>query len=157
MSTFRGMEDGFPDAGQQTVLDYLRSGATSAPGLAIKAAGNADAQAAAFSYRLSGKIYAKAAIAALSLAGLGVVPAGAARTAFLAINAAGTVAVVVASPDADGVTRIPEPAAGACLFGAVKVSNGSASAFTAGATALDAAGLTVTYSGLSGVVPGEAL
>ena len=157
MSTFRGMEDGFPDAGQQAVLEHLRCGAASAPGLAIKAAGSADAQAAAFSYRLGGKIHSKAAMGTLSLAGLGVVAAGAAKTAFLAINAAGTVTLVAASPDTEGVTRIPEPAAGTCLFGAVTVANGSAAAFTAGTTALDAAGLAVTYSGLSGVVPGDAL
>ena len=107
MSTFRGMEDGFPDAGQQAVLEHLRCGAASAPGLAIKAAG--------------------------------------------------TVTLVAVSPDTEGVTRIPEPAAGTCLFGAVTVANGSAAAFTAGTTVLDAAGLAVTYSGLSGVVPGEAL
>lgn len=152
-----GMTDGFPVAGQQEALEYLRSGGASNPGLAIKAGGSADAKADAFSYRIGGKIYGKAAIATQSLAGLGTVAAGATKTAFLAIDAAGTVSLLTASPESDGATRIPEPVAGTCLFGAVRVSNASASAFVAGTTALDAAGLTVTYFGLSGAVPGEAL
>lgn len=153
----RGILDGFPQAEQEAVLQYLRSGAATAPGLAIKAAGNADAKADAFSFRLGGKCFSKAATATLSLAGLGVIAAGSAKTAFLVIDAAGAVTLVAVAPDGDGVTRVPEPAAGTCLFGAVKVANGSGAAFTAGTTALDAAGLTVTYYGLSGAVPGEAL
>uniref|UniRef100_I2Q1E1 Uncharacterized protein n=1 Tax=Desulfovibrio sp. U5L TaxID=596152 RepID=I2Q1E1_9BACT len=153
----RGIIDGFPMSEQVGVLQYLRSGAASAPGLAIKAAGNADAKTDAFSFRLGGKVYSKAALATLSLAGLGVVAAGGKKTAFLAIDATGTVTLVAVAPDGDGVTTVPEPTAGTCLFGAVTVANGSAAAFTAGTTLLDAAGLTVTYTGLSGIVPGEAL
>lgn len=153
----QGFFKAFPSAAAAGVLEALRDGAKSDPGLAIKAAGSADAKTAAFAYGLGGKIYSKAAMATLSLAALGAIAAGTTKTAFLTITADGTVGVVVVSPDDDGVTTIPLPGDGRCLFGAVTVANGSGASFTAGTTVLDAAGLTVTYSALSGSVPGEAL
>lgn len=155
--SLEGMFRGFASMAETAVLEFLRAGAVSAPGLAIKAAGNADASSGAFSYRMGGRVYSKAAIATLSLAALGTVASGAKKTAFLSINAAGTVAITVVSADSYGLTAVPEPAADTCFWGAITVANGSASAFVAGTTALDAAGLTVTYTGLSGVVPGESL
>ncbi|BAH75995.1 hypothetical protein [Solidesulfovibrio magneticus] len=155
--SLQGFFKGFPSEAAAAVLEASRDGAASDPGLSIKAAGSADAMTSGFSFRLGGRIYSKAAIATLSLAALGAVAAGGSRTAFITIKADGTVAVAVVSPDSHGVVRIPKPAAGSCLLGAVTVANGSGATFTAGVTALDAAGLTVTYVGLSGCVPGEAL
>jgi len=151
----RGLYDGFPEAEQAGALQYLRSGATTTPGLAIKAAGSPDVQAAAFSYCLGGKLYAKAAQATLSLAALGTVSAGATKTAFLGIDKGGAVTVVGVAA-VNGVTTVPEPADGVCWFGAIMVTTTTA-ACVAGTTALDAAGLTVTYIGLSGIVPGDIL
>jgi len=152
-----GMIDGFPRADQVVVLGYLRSGAMTAPGLGIKAAGSADALAAAFSYAINGKLGSKAAQATLSLAGLGTVAAGATKTAFLTITTNGTVSVVGVTADGDGETEIPEPDDGACLWGAVTVANASTSEFVAGTTALDATNITVTYASLFGAVPGDTL
>lgn len=153
----QGLFKGFPSEGAAAVLEAMRSGATTDPGLAIKAAGSADAKTAEFSFRLGGRVYSKALIATLSLAALGAVAVGATKAVFFSVTADGTVGVTVVSPNVDGDVLVPEPAAGACLFGAVTVSNGSGSAFVAGTTALDAAGLTVGYIGLSGATPGEAL
>ena len=152
-----GLSDGFPNAAQQAILGHLRSGAMTSPGLAIKAAGSPDAQAGAFAYGIDGRCYSKAAQATLSLSGLGTIAAGGRRTAFLTVTAGGVVGLIAVSPDANGVTTLPEPAKDACLWGAVTVANGSSAAYVAGTTALDAAGLTVSWLGLSGVVPGEAL
>ena len=155
--SLQGFFKGFPSEAAAAVLEASRDGAASNPGLAIKAAGSPDAKTEGFSFKLGGRIFSKASIATLSLATLGAVVAGASKTAFLTITADGTVGAVVVSPNSDGVTVIPKPAAGCCLFGAVTVANHSGSVFTAGTTALDAVGLTVTYIGLSGCVPGEVL
>ena len=86
-----------------------------------------------------------------------MVAAGKSSAAFLAIDAVGNVVVSAVAPDDDNDIVVPDPGAGACLFGAVKVSNGGATAFTGGTTALDAANVTATYYNLSGVIPGESL
>lgn len=80
----------------------------------------------------------------------------------LALNAAGTLAVVQGSYAGQSITfsadksrvitgtgAIPALPAGYCPIGAIKVKTAAATTFTPATTALDAAGLTVTFSDLS--------
>jgi len=152
----RGLCDGFPVAGQMAVLEHMRSGAVTTPGLAIAAAGNAAAKASAFSYRIDGKIHDKTAQATIALTNLGSLGTKSSGAAFLSINANGDVAVEAVTTDEAGAIRVPEPEAGYCLFGAVQVATSNAT-FTGGTTALDASGITTTYHNLSGMIPGEPL
>jgi hypothetical protein len=153
----RTLTDAFPREQQASLLGFLRDGPIGPPGLTIAAAGSPAAKASAFDYRINGKIYAKAAQATISLVTLGVVAAGKTSAVFLTIDAAGNVTVSPVVPDESGDIVVPDPGYGLCLFGAVKVSNGAATAFTGGTTALDAASVTATYYNLSGVIPGESL
>jgi len=152
-----GLFDGFPNAEQVAALAFLRNGPVDSPGLAISAASSPAPKAGAFSYRIDGKIYAKAAQATIALTTGGSVAAGATGAYFLSLDAAGDLAVTLATADSNGAIAVPTPAAGYAFFGAVKVANGSGAAFTAGTTALDATGITATYFNLAGIVPGETL
>jgi len=80
----------------------------------------------------------------------------------LALNAAGTVAVVQGTYAGQQITYgsdlskivtagggVPNLPAGYTAIGAIKVVTNGVATFTAGTTALDAAGLTVTYSDLA--------
>jgi len=149
--------DGFPNAEQVATLEYLRNGPVDSPGLAISAASSPAPKAGAFSYRIAGRIYAKAAQATIALTTGGSVAAGGQGAYFLSLDAAGDLAVTLVTADSDGDITVPTPAAGYAAFGAVKVANGSGAAFVAGTTALDAAGITATYVNLAGIVPGETL
>jgi hypothetical protein len=153
----RTFTDAFPNEQQAALLGFMRDGPIGPPGLAIAAGASPAVKASAFDYRINGRIFGKAAQAAVSLANLGVVAAGKSSAAFLAIDAAGNVTVSAVAPDEGNDIVVPDPGSGACLFGAVNVSNGGATAFTGGTTALDAADITVIYHNLSGVIPGESL
>jgi hypothetical protein len=76
----------------------------------------------------------------------------------MCVNASGTVtsvkgtAVLTSELEADVVALAwPEPTAGTCPFGAVKIVTDHTHTFTAGTTALDAAGITETYYDLMSI------
>jgi hypothetical protein len=78
----------------------------------------------------------------------------------MCIDAAGDVTSVqgeeVLTADLTAGTKtlpIPEPTAGTCPFGMVKVATASTATFTPGTTALDAANITETYYDLAGGLP----
>lgn len=153
--SMKGILKGFPEEGKKAVLDYLRAGSLTSPGLAIAEASSPAAKASGFSYRIDGQIHAKAAQDTIVLTAL-TVPSDTAGAAFLFIDASGTVAVEAVAANDGGDIFVPEPDDGYCLFGAVKVAASNAS-FTGGTTALDATGITATFANLSGAVPGDVL
>lgn len=146
-------------------------------GLAIKIATDVAAKtSAAFNYAIGGVFYTKAAIATQSVVpthrfnGDAVTAADPSyvqpinTTVFyvLAINAAAAVAVVQGSfanqvikfsKDISkvwtGDGAIPAEPAGYTAFGVIKITTNGATTFTPGTTALDAAGLTVSYFNVS--------
>lgn len=81
----------------------------------------------------------------------------------LLLNAAGTVSVLQGTYTGQtftganipvGDSSIPDPQDAAyCAFGLIKVVTNSSTTFTPGTTALDAAGLTVTFTDLGGGIP----
>lgn len=91
-----------------------------------------------------------------------VQPAGTTAVYVLALNAAGTLAVVQGSYAGQSITfsadkskvitgtgAAPSLPAGYCPIGAIKVKTAAGTTFTPATTALDAAGLTVTFTDLS--------
>lgn len=145
--------------------------------LAINAGGAATIKTTgATIYSIGGVLYTKAALSAQSLAvthrldGTPVTtaepayvqPAGTTVIYVVALNAAGTVAVVQGSYKGQAVTfkpdltkiwtgngDIPEEPSGYTAIGAVKVTTAPATTFTPGTTVLDAAGITATYFDVS--------
>lgn len=149
--------------------------------LAINAAGAATVKTTgATIYSVDGLLYTKAALAAQSIvpthgvngdqavAGVGayVQPANTTVYYTLALNAAGTVAVVQGSyngqiptldptkgvgalaaigTSAKGDGAVPNPPDGYTAIGIIKVTTDGSTTFTAGTTLLDAAGLAVAY------------
>lgn len=150
--------------------------------LAINAAGAATVKTTnALSYTADGLLYSKAALAAQSIAVTHGVAAGGDAIAnvggyvqpvnttvyyVLAVNAAGTLAVVQGAYDgqiptldptkgigslaavgtsASGNGNVPNPPDGYTAFGLIKVVTNGATTFTAGTTLLDAAGIAVTF------------
>ncbi len=141
--------------------------------LAINAGGAATVRTTGTtSYLVGGLFYSKAALAAQSLAithdekgrpvaeGLAayVQPINTTVIYVIALNAAGTVAVVQGSYAGQvqnyprdlsrvetGVGGVPQVPEGYTPIGAIKVVTNGVATFTPGTTALDAAGLTVTY------------
>jgi hypothetical protein len=76
------------------------------------------------------------------------------------VNAAGTVAMVkgdevltASLSGGDAVLRWPEPAAGYCPIGAIKIATAAATTFTSGTTDLSATGITDTYYDLMTIPP----
>lgn len=157
---------------------------TSAHVLAINAGGAATVKTTgAIVHTLDGVTRSKAALSAQSIAVthnyLGVASAGyvqpASTTVYytLAVNAAGSVAVVQGAyfgqtfdtaPTASlgqnsfggarvtGDGAVPSVPAGYCPFGLVKVATNGSTTFTPGTTALDAAGVTASFFDLA-VIP----
>lgn len=145
--------------------------------LAINAAGAATVKTTnALVYGVGGVLYTKTALAAQSMAvthrfdGKAVTTADPAYVQpinstvlyILALNAAGTVAVVQGTYAGQQVTYgsdlskivtagggVPTLPAGYTPIGAVKVATNGVATFTPGTTLLDAAGLTVTYFDLA--------
>lgn len=163
------------DAGlRRAIGDRCYSKAT----LAINAAGAATVKTTgATSYTVDGIFYSKAALSAQSIAvthnlfgfavsgasasgpGAYVQPANTTVIYVIAVNAAGTVAVVQGGYSGQSVTapggvvmvskgEVPAVPAGYAPIGAMKVALG-ATTFTPGTTLLDAANVTVTYTDLS--------
>lgn len=145
--------------------------------LAINAGGAATVKSTgAIVYTIGGVLYTIAALAAKAITvthradGSAVTtadpsyvqPAETTVTYVLAVDAAGSVAVVQGSYAGQSITYkadkskvltgtggIPALPAGYCPIGAIKVKTAAATTFTPGTTALDAAGLTVTFTDLS--------
>lgn len=76
------------------------------------------------------------------------------------INAAGTVSFVQGTQRTTAdlaagkeVLHWPQPTAGNCPIGAVKITTASSATFTPGTTALDAANVTATYYDFAGGMP----
>ncbi|GAB6037122.1 hypothetical protein JCM15519_16810 [Fundidesulfovibrio butyratiphilus] len=146
------------------VLTCLMNRTLASGGLAIKAAASAVVKtAAAISYSINGKLYSFAAgDVALTSVAASTVAAGNARVFFLFLDSAGDFSIVasdeVAVASLASVAVMPEYDCDTLVpFGAIKVSNGTASTFTPGTTALDTASLTVAYVNLSGIVSGQAI
>lgn len=145
--------------------------------LAINAGGAATVRTTnALTYSVGGVLFTKTALAAQAITvthRFDGRPVSAADPAFvqpinttvvyvLALNSAGTVAVVQGTYAGQQVTYgsdlskivtagggVPQLPAGYTAIGAIKVATNGVATFTAGTTALDAAGLTVTYSDLA--------
>ena len=103
-------------------------------------------------YCISGALYHKADTASIAL---GAQPTQAADTTCLylvCLNAAGTVSVVKGKDVANGsgVIHYPAVPAGNCAIGSIKVKT-VAVTFTGGTTALDATGVTATFTDLFAV------
>ena len=137
--------------------------------LAINAAAAATVKTtAAYSYSVGGVWYTKAALAAQSIApthtihgtvvgGAYVQPVSTTVYYTIALNAAGAVAVVQGSFAGQNLALlnigtsfvgdgfVPDVPAGYTPVGVIKVVTNGATTFTPGTTALDAAGLTVSY------------
>jgi len=125
--------------------------------LAINAASAATVKTTnALVYGVAGVLYTKAALAAY------VQPINTTALYVLALNAAGTVAVVQGTYAGQQVTYgsdlskivtagygVPTLPAGYTPIGAIKVATNGSATFTAGTTALDAAGVTATYFDLA--------
>lgn len=134
---------------------------TGKPVLAINGAGAATVKTTnAINYAIDGIAYSKAALAAQALA---VIPGAAAFSVqpvsttvyyVLAVNNAGAIGVVqgtyvgqsLAVPgvgQGDGI--VPDVPLGWVPFGLIKITTNSSTTFTPATTALDAAGLTVSF------------
>lgn len=119
--------------------------------------------AAAVDFSVGGIMYTKAATAEFDLSALGVLneqgevlaalssqAAAKDRIYLLVLNAAGTCGIIQGAAVATGTTcKCPGTPPGYAPFAAVKVVNGTASAFTFGTTSLGTSGLTVTYVDLA--------
>lgn len=147
----------------------LMSGAVFTKGvLAINAASAATVKTTnAIVFSVNGVMYSKAVLSAQSIAvthnsfgnagGSFVQPAGTTVFYTLGLDASGTVSVTQGSfagqdlstlnggTSARGSGLIPDSPAGATPFGVIKVVTNASTTFTPGTTALDAAGLTVSY------------
>ena len=145
--------------------------------LAINAGGAATAKTTgATIYSIGGVLYTKGALSNQSLAvthRLDGTPVTTAEPAYVqpalttaiyvvALNAAGTIAVVQGSYNGQAVTfkpdltkimtgdgDIPDEPAGYTAIGAIKVVTAAATTFTPGTTLLDAVGVTATYFDVS--------
>lgn len=122
-----------------------------APGLAIGST-KANVATAAFSYRIAGVTYAKAAVTAGTAPGNDVVPQSTYGAVALDIGADGTIDAIEAAANATGyasaalaIAGIPAAAAGHTRMGTVTATK-SDGAFTFGTTDLDAANSTVVYT-----------
>lgn len=119
--------------------------------------------AAAVAYSVGGVMYSKAAQTEIDLSALGVIDesgttkaivaqsAGTTRCYLLVLNSAGTIKIVQITGvlPASSSSDCPGCPAGYAPFGAVKIVNGTASAFTFGTTSKTTAGITPTYTDLA--------
>lgn len=122
-----------------------------APGLAIGSTTTAVANAA-FTFRVNGVTYAKAAVAAGTAPGNDVIPQSTYGAVALDTDSAGTISATEAADNATGyasaalaIAGIPAVAADKVRMGTVTATK-SDGAFTFGTTALNAASTTVAYT-----------
>lgn len=159
------------------LLDAVGTRCTTKNTLAINLAGASTVKSTgAINYTIGGVFYTAAALANNAITvthradgsavtandAAYVQPANTAVVYVLALNAAGTLAVVQGSYAGQSITfssdkskvvtgtgAVPALPAGYCPIGAIKVTTAAATTFTPGTTALDAAGLTVVFTDLS--------
>lgn len=140
--------------------------------LAINAASAATVKnTGAIIFSVDGVMYTKAALAAQSIAvthnylgvagGAYVQPVSTTVFYVLSLDATGAVSVVQGTfagqdlsqrnmgTSAKGTGALPDPRDGTAPFGVIKVVTNGVATFTAGTTALDAAGVTATYFDVS--------
>lgn len=145
----------------QDVRDAIQNVCLGNAGLAIASTASRFQTANAIIYSVGGFIYAKSATnniepvcvteagAATAITGL---PAGHKRMLLICINAGGDVRVVqgdiVANAQAAPMPNLPP---GMAPVGAIRVVNGTASAFTLGTTNFNASDITSTYYNLHAV------
>ena len=151
-----------PDVQKVKALEHISNQTLGSVGLAIKAAESADAKTAnAVAQCISGVINSLAAIATIDLSALSgtSIPDGSGLLIVLFANASDTVSAIESDVTTDtAAIAVPDYApAGLAPFGAIKIVNGSGSAFTVGTTALDTSDVTVTYYNLSWIAPGMTL
>ena len=148
------------NAKASTLLELMRNKCESACGLAIKAAGNADAKtASAIAFCIGGKFYSLAAQATLDLSALcpGTIATGTSAGVFFFVNAAGTVTASLVSADSAGAIACPDFGLTKVCFGSIKIANASGSTFTVGTTALDVSNVTTSYSDHNVMMPGQTI
>jgi hypothetical protein len=165
---------------QSPLRQALANRVLTRPVLAINGAAAATvATGAAVVFTIDGRIFNRAALSAQALtvnaalqqkttfqSSFYVQPVSTTVYYTLVLNAAGTVSTIQGTfnnqtfqgasipigrgdiPDPDDLLFVP--------FGGIKVVTNGATTFTPGTTALDAAGLTVTYSDYAGVIPATA-
>lgn len=161
----------------QGEVDVIGNSCFSKATLAINAASAATIRTTGTTtYTVNGIFYTKAALSAQSFAATHRADGAAVTTAdpqyvqpinttviyVVALNAAGTVAIVQGSFAGQQMTYgsdiskvvtmgggVPTLPAGYTAIGAVKIATNGVATFTPGTTALDAAGLTVTYFDLA--------
>jgi len=144
------------------LLGHLSNVTFGAAGLAIKASSSADAKTAnAVAQSINGKINALAAIATIDLSDLcsdeDALADGEGILICLFSDASDTVSAVISDPTTS-YSSIAVPAfdeTDKAPFGVMKVVNNSGSAFTLGTTALDTTDVTVTYTDVSHLIPGD--
>jgi len=158
------------DVKYEGMRNLLGNKSLSAGGLAIHGTNKENVLTAAIvTFTITCVFYTKAATAEVDLSALAVLEedgdadtidalsAGYTRVFLLVMNAAGTMKIVQGTDVANGGSAYsPACPDGHAPFGAIKVVNGSGSAFTLGTTALDAADITSTFKDLSHV-PATAL
>lgn len=139
--------------------------------LAINAASAATIKSTnAYTYAVNGILYSKAALSAQVITNM-TGPVQASTTTYVqpisttvyyvvCLDAAGTVSIVQGSyatqalgGGAIGDGSIPDVASTVTPIGIFKVATNASATFTAGTTALDAAGVTVTYYDVAGPLP----
>ena len=114
-------------------------------------------------YCIDGVLYHKADAATVAITAAAVQPVLTTCLYLVCLNSSGTLSTVkgraVLNADLVAGTDVlewPEPTAGTCPIGAIKVKCESSATFTAGTTGLDAANITDTYYDLF-TVPTEPL
>lgn len=150
------------------IRDLLSGFVLTRPVLAINAASAATVKTtAAIVYTVLGVIYNKAILSAQSIAvthnysgstgGAFIQPVSTTVLYTLALDASGNVAVVQGTYSGQDLTTlsagagvrgsglIADAPAGYTPFGVIKIATNASTTFTAGTTALDAAGVTATY------------
>lgn len=150
------------------IRDLIAGAVFTKPVLAINAASAATVKTTnAIVYSVNGVLYSKALLSAQSIAvthnsfgnagGAYVQPSSTTAYYTLGLDAAGAVTVTQSSfagqdlsvlnagTSARGSGYIADAPAGSTPFGVIKVVTGASATFTAGTTALDAAGITATY------------
>jgi hypothetical protein len=138
--------------------------AYSKAGLADHATAHEDVlTTAAAVYSIGGVMYSKAAVAQIDLSALAVLDetgtakplvaqaAGATRIYLLALDSAGAIAIIQATglTASSSGNQCPGCPPNYAPFGAIKIANNTASAFTLGTTSKTTANITATYYDLS--------
>jgi hypothetical protein len=149
---------GLRDITDQALHDIIANKNLTAATLAINGAAAATFKTtSAYQYLIDGVFKSKAALAAQAFsAGHAAQPIGVTQYYAVGLDGSGNVTTYQGVEEtfillgvSSTVPTLPTIPAGICPVGIIKVVNGSANAFVPGTTALDTAGLTVTYFDVS--------